>query len=55
MARHVLPRMTGPVVVQASLLAACALLAQTGLAFLGLSSPRRPPSWGGMVGEGVDA
>jgi peptide/nickel transport system permease protein len=50
--RHVLPRLTGPVVVQLSLFAATALLAQSALSFLGLSTPEaQAPTWGNMVGE----
>ncbi len=49
--RHVLPRIAGPVIVQASLFAAIALALQTGLAFLGLGIQLPAPSWGGMVGE----
>ncbi len=52
-ARHVLPRIAGPVIVLASLYTAAALLAQGGLAFLGLIVPIPAPSWGGMIGEGV--
>lgn len=51
--RHVLPRIAGPVVVQASLLGAVALLVQTGLAFLGLLVQDPAPSWGGMVANGI--
>ena len=47
--RHVLPRVAGPVVVQASLFAGVALLTETGLAFLGLGVQEPEPSWGGMV------
>lgn len=54
-ARHVLPRIAGAVIVQASLLAAAALLVQTGLAFLDLVVPAPAPSWGGMVADGVRA
>jgi peptide/nickel transport system permease protein len=50
-ARHVLPRIAGPVIVQASLFAAIALTIQTGLAFLSLGVAPPAPSWGGMVGE----
>jgi peptide/nickel transport system permease protein len=50
--RHVLPRVSGPVIVQLSLLAAGALLLQTGLSFLGLLVPAPAPSWGGMVADG---
>jgi len=52
--RHVLPRVAGPIVVQASFLAALALLAQTGLAFLGLLVRAPSPSWGGMVADGAN-
>ncbi|MEN3283876.1 MAG: peptide/nickel transport system ATP-binding protein [Solirubrobacteraceae bacterium] len=53
--RHVLPRIAGVVIVQASLLAAVALLVQTGLAFLNLVVAAPAPSWGGMVADGVSA
>ncbi|WP_060888007.1 dipeptide/oligopeptide/nickel ABC transporter permease/ATP-binding protein [Streptomyces caniscabiei] len=53
--RHVLPRVMGPIIVQASLLAATALLVQTGLAFLALIAAPPEPSWGGMVADGVAA
>jgi oligopeptide/dipeptide ABC transporter ATP-binding protein len=52
MRRHVLPRVSGPVIVNISLFAGGALLAQTGLAFLGLGVQEPTPSWGSMVGEG---
>jgi peptide/nickel transport system permease protein len=52
--RHVLPRIAGPIIVQASLIAAAALLVQTGLAFLGLVAAPPAPSWGGMVADGVN-
>jgi peptide/nickel transport system permease protein len=53
--RHVLPRIAGPVIVQASLLGAAALIVQTGLAFLGLVVAAPSPSWGGMVADGIQA
>jgi peptide/nickel transport system permease protein len=50
--RHVLPRIAGPVIVQTSLFCATALLAESGLSFLGLTRPEaQGPSWGNMVGE----
>jgi peptide/nickel transport system permease protein len=49
---HVLPRISGALIVLGSLFAAVALLVQTGLAYLGLIAPTQP-SWGGMVGEGI--
>ena len=50
--RHVLPRVAGPIAVQASLVAASTLLFETGLAFLGVTGDITNPSWGGMVEEG---
>jgi peptide/nickel transport system permease protein len=53
--RHVLPRLTGPIIVQLSLFAAAAVLAQSALSFLGLSTPEtQGPSWGNMVAEASD-
>lgn len=54
LSRHVLSRIRGAVAVQASLLAAGALLVQTGLAFLGLLVTPPTPSWGGMVADGTN-
>jgi peptide/nickel transport system permease protein len=51
--RHVLPRISGAVIVQASFLAALALVFQTGLAFLNLLVAAPAPSWGGMVANGT--
>ena len=51
--RHILPRIAGVVIVQASLLAAVALGVQTGLAFLKLLVAAPAPSWGGMVADGT--
>ena len=51
--RHILPRIAGVVIVQASLLAAVALGVQSGLAFLGLLVEAPAPSWGGMVADGT--
>jgi peptide/nickel transport system permease protein len=52
-ARHVLPRVSGAIIVQISLLSAVALLVQTGLSFLNLIVAPPAPSWGGMVADGV--
>ena len=51
MARHILPRITGPIVVNASILCGSALLVQAGLAFLGFGVQPPAPSWGSMVQE----
>jgi peptide/nickel transport system permease protein len=53
LSRHILPRIAGPVIVQASLLAALALVAQTGFAFLHLLQAPPAASWGGMVADGA--
>jgi peptide/nickel transport system permease protein len=53
--RHILPRIAGPIIVNASLLASSALLVQTGLSFLGLGVTLPNPSWGSMVAEGGTA
>lgn len=49
--RQVLPAVTGPIVVRAALFAGGALLAQSGLSFLGLGVQPPAPTWGGMVAE----
>lgn len=54
LSRHVLSRIRGALAVQASFLAAGALLVQTGLAFLGLLITPPQPSWGGMVADGTN-
>jgi peptide/nickel transport system ATP-binding protein/peptide/nickel transport system permease protein len=49
--RHVLPNVAGPLIVQSSIIAGIALLALTGLQFLGLGPNPPAPSWGGLVSE----
>ncbi|HSV78796.1 MAG TPA: dipeptide/oligopeptide/nickel ABC transporter permease/ATP-binding protein [Ramlibacter sp.] len=49
--RHVLPRVMGPVIVQLSLIAAIAVIVQTGISFLGLGVPPPAPTWGGAIFE----
>jgi peptide/nickel transport system permease protein len=51
--RHVLPRIQGVVIVQFALLAAGGILAQAGLAFLGVTGNLTAPSWGGMIADGI--
>ncbi len=48
--RHVLPNITGPLVVQATVLMGHALLAEAGLSFLGLGVQPPQASWGAMLG-----
>lgn len=51
MVRHVFPRIRGPVIVQATLAAAVAVVFASGLAFLGFGIQVPAPSWGSMVAE----
>jgi len=50
--RHVLPNVATPIVVQASLSIAFAILAEASLSFLGLGVRPPEPSWGGMINQG---
>jgi len=49
--RHVLPGALSPLIVQASLSLAVAVLAEAALSFLGLGTPPNVPSWGNMLRE----
>jgi len=53
MARHVLPRLINPIVVQLSIFFGIALVLQSGLGYMNLGVTAPSPSWGGMVGEGA--
>jgi peptide/nickel transport system permease protein len=50
--RHVLPNMLAPLVVQATFVAAAAVLIEAALSFLGVGVPAQTPSWGNMMAEG---
>jgi len=47
--RHILPNIMGPVIVQATISVAFAILAEAGLSFLGLGTQPPTPSWGLMI------
>jgi peptide/nickel transport system permease protein len=49
--RHILPNIAGPLIVQCSLSAGFAILAESGLSFLGLGVLPPAPTWGRMVSE----
>ena len=51
MFRHVLPNAVAPMFVNIALLMGFAVLAEAGLAFLGLGTQPPLPSWGGMLNE----
>lgn len=50
--RHVLPNVSGPIIVQASLSLAFAILSEAALSFLGLGVQPPDPSWGRMLLDG---
>jgi peptide/nickel transport system permease protein len=50
--RHVLPNIVTPLVVQATYVAAAAVLTEAALSFLGVGVPTQVPSWGNMMAEG---
>jgi peptide/nickel transport system permease protein len=50
--RHVLPNMMAPLIVQATFVAAAAVLIEASLSFLGVGVPGQTPSWGNMMAEG---
>ncbi len=50
--RHVLPNIVAPLVVQATFVAASAVLIEAALSFLGVGVPAQTPSWGNMMAEG---
>jgi peptide/nickel transport system permease protein len=53
--RHLLPSLAGPIIVQASLFAASALVIESGLSFLGLLRPdANGPTWGNMVAQAAN-
>ncbi len=51
-ARHVMPNVTAPIIVETTLSLAFAILAEAALSFLGLGTPPPAPSWGRMLSEG---
>ena len=47
--RHVLPNVVAPIIVQATLAIAAAIIAEASLSFLGLGQQPPAPSWGSML------
>jgi peptide/nickel transport system permease protein len=47
--RHVLPNIAAPLIVQATLAIAAAVIAEASLSFLGLGQQPPAPSWGSML------
>lgn len=52
--KHILPNITGPIIVVAASNFANAILVEAGLSFLGLGIQAPTPSWGGMLNEYKD-
>ena len=50
--RHILPNVTGPILVQITLFTAFAVLLESALSFLGLGVQPPQPSLGSMLAEG---
>jgi peptide/nickel transport system permease protein len=51
---HVVPNITTPIIVQASLTIAAAVIAEASLSFLGLGQQPPSPSWGSMLNTAKD-
>jgi peptide/nickel transport system permease protein len=47
--RHILPNIVAPILVQATLAIAAAVIAEASLSFLGLGQQPPSPSWGSML------
>lgn len=52
MSRHILPNVTAPIIVQATLLVAAAITTEASLSFLGVGVQPPTPTWGGMLRTG---
>jgi peptide/nickel transport system permease protein len=50
--RHILPNIVSPLVVQATLICASAILTEAALGFLGVGTPPEIPSWGNIIAVG---
>ena len=50
--KHILPNVMSPIIVQATLRIATAVLTASGLSFLGLGAQPPTPEWGAMLSDG---
>ena len=50
--RHILVNCASPVIVQATFIAAYAMLGEAALSFLGVGVPPQVPTWGGIISAG---
>lgn len=51
MARHIVPNIMAPLIVQATYIASSAILIEASLSFLGIGMPDEIPSWGNMMSD----
>lgn len=49
--RHFIPNAIGPIIVNATLLMATMIIAESGLSFIGMGVPQPTPTWGNMLSE----
>jgi peptide/nickel transport system permease protein len=49
--RHILPSTTSPLIVQATYIAASAIILESSLSFLGAGVPPETPTWGSMIAQ----
>jgi peptide/nickel transport system permease protein len=49
--KGILPQILAPIIVQATIMLATAMLLEAGLSFLGLGIPPPTPTWGQMISE----
>ncbi len=49
---HILPNLTGPLVVQSSFSMAGTIISESSLSFLGLGTPPTTPTWGALLNAG---
>jgi peptide/nickel transport system permease protein len=52
--KHIFPNILSPIIVQATLRLATAILSAAGLSFLGLGAQPPSPEWGAMLSNGRD-
>ena len=52
LARHVVPNLLTPLIVQASFICASAMIFEAYLSFLGAGTPPEVPSWGNIMADG---
>ncbi len=50
--RHILPNALAPIIVQATFIAAVAIIIEASLSFLGVGTPPDVPSWGNIIASG---